>query len=194
VALGGEQDPKMTARLRSSWRRRARSWWREYRWLVVGALGVFALFLGYIGFAKHSAAMGEPRSAIDLFYLTLQLVALESGAVRPPVPWELQVARLLLPAVVAYTAWQALAVILQEQLRRLGLRFLKGHVIVCGLGSKGLLLARRSLRAGDGSSCWNAIGTTRSAARGRRRGRSCSSKTPRRRGRCGRPEYTGPDT
>jgi len=129
-------------RLRSLWRTHVRSRWYDHEWPVVWALALIALGLGYVGFSKHFAALGETRSPADLFYLSVQLFVLESGAVSAPVSWELEVARLLAPGVAVYTAVQALAVIFREQLQLLRVRFLADHAVVCGLGRKGLLLVK----------------------------------------------------
>ncbi|MBC7261270.1 MAG: NAD-binding protein [Chloroflexi bacterium] len=123
--------------------------WYEHQWFVVLGLWLITLCLGYVGFAKHFAALNQVRSPLDLLYLTLQLFPLQSGAVPPPVTWELEVARLLAPTVAAYTAVQALAVIFYEQVQSLRLRVIHDHVVICGLGRMGLLLARGFLRRGD---------------------------------------------
>jgi len=123
--------------------------WSYIEWPVVGCLGIAALVLGYIGFARYWAQLGEVRSPFDLFYLSLQLFVLESGYVQHAVPFELQVARYLAPGVAAYTAVQAFAVIFRDQLEMLRVRFLQNHVVICGLGQKGLLLAQRFCEQGD---------------------------------------------
>lgn len=134
--------PSAPGRQSSGWRRIA-YWWDEYQWSAVGLLALLALALGHVGFARYSIALGEPRSALDVFYLSLQLFTLESGAVHGPVPIELQVARLLAPAVLGYTAVKALLVIFREQLHRYRTRVLRGHVIVCGLGRKGAMIVKQ---------------------------------------------------
>jgi len=108
---------------------------------VIWATGFAAIGLGYVGFEQHALAIDKPSSAGSLLYLTLQLFVLESGAVAWPVPWELELARFMAPAVSAYTATMALALIFKEQLQHLRLRFLRQHVVICGLGRKGLSLA-----------------------------------------------------
>lgn len=123
-------------------RQRIACWWDEYQWSVAGLLALAALVLGYIGFARHSMTLGEPRGALDLFYLSLQLFVLESGAVRGSVPAELQVARLLAPATLGYTAVKALLVIFREQWQLYRIRFLRDHVVVCGLGLKGAVIVK----------------------------------------------------
>jgi len=103
---------------------------------------MLSLLLGYIGFTRYTLAMGHARAPLDNFYLALQLFTLESGAVPGPLPPELQVARLLAPTALAYTAVKALLVVFHEQLQLFRVRFLKDHVIVCGLGRRGALLVR----------------------------------------------------
>ena len=88
--------------------------WRENQWLVVLVFLPLSLVLGYIGFYKFNQVTAGGRSLTDLLYLTLQLTTLESGAVSGPVSWELEVARLLVPLMTAYTAILAVAVIFRK--------------------------------------------------------------------------------
>ena len=133
----------------AAWRRRLAGRWRDIAWPAIGILWSAALILGYIGFARNAAALGQPRSPLDLAYLTLQLIPMNSGAVEPPVPWELNVARLLVPALAAYTLWRAAAVLFREQLAALRLWRWRDHVVICGLSRKGWLLARGFLDRGE---------------------------------------------
>jgi len=121
--------------------------WGDLEWPLVGVLFVVALVLGFIGFLKYFAAAGVLKSRWDLLYLALQLFNLESGSLASgAIPWELQLARLLAPAVTVYTVIKTVAVIFGERFERFRARLYRGHVVICGLGRKGLLLAR-SLRA-----------------------------------------------
>src|SRR3972149_6763076 len=129
-------------RFRTLWWKRMRPLWQEYQWPVVGILGLTSIGLGYIGFSKYFVSLGETRSGWDILYLSLQLLTLESGSIHGPVSWELEVARLLAPTLVAYTAIKALVAIFHEQLQLFCVRFIRDHVVICGLGRKGLLLAR----------------------------------------------------
>ena len=123
--------------------------WRDYQWFLIGGLWLVALSLGYAGFARQAAMHNEPSTRLDWFYLTLQLIPLNSGAVPGPVSWELQVARLLLPALTALAALKALATIFGEQVQMIRLGFMGDHVIICGLGRMGVLLVDQFRARGE---------------------------------------------
>ncbi len=123
-------------------------YWRDYQWQIVLTLLPLSLVLGYIGFYKFNQATEGGRSLTDLLYLTLQLTTLESGAVSGPVSWELEIARLLVPLMTAYTAILAVAVIFRKQLQMVRLWMIRNQVIICGLGEKGWLLANQLKQAG----------------------------------------------
>jgi hypothetical protein len=120
---------------------------QDHQWLLITSLALASTALGFIGFQKYSAATNQPRSLGDIFYLALQLFTLESGSVfGPAVGWELEVARLLAPGIAAIAAVKALALVFREQIQLFRMRFVRGHVVICGLGRKGMRLARH-LRA-----------------------------------------------
>jgi hypothetical protein len=128
--------------------RRLRRIWQDYQWPIVVILLLGSLALGYVGFYRYAAATGRALAPPDILYLTLQLAVFESGAVSGPVSWELEVARWLVPAVTAYTAVLAAASLFRKQLQLIRLRFLRGHVVICGLGEKGSRLADGFCRSG----------------------------------------------
>jgi voltage-gated potassium channel Kch len=125
---------------------RLRIWWETLEWPVVGALAVLTVVLGYLGFHSLYRQMGQPQDLTNLLYLTAQLFVLQSGFVGRSVPLALDIARFLAPALAVYTALNALAVIFRAQLQLVRLRLSRGHIVVCGLGRKGVLLTE-SLRA-----------------------------------------------
>jgi TrkA family protein/RyR domain-containing protein len=132
--------------IRAWLRGRARPFWRDIRWIAIGLAAIAALVLGYIGFDQHAVAAG--RSFGDKLYLSLQLFAIESGNVSSP-SWELEVARFLAPVVAVYAAVSAVATLLREQLQLLRVRLMRQHVVICGLGERGLALARGFNERGD---------------------------------------------
>jgi hypothetical protein len=113
---------------------------------VIAGLAVGTTVLGWFGFSGNMAALDQAGSFWDKLYLSLQLFVLQSGAVPPPVPLELEVARYLAPAITAYATLSTIAVVLREDIARLRARALSDHVIVCGLGRLGASLAK-ALRA-----------------------------------------------
>jgi hypothetical protein len=114
---------------------------QRVQWPLVVAAAAVALVLGYVGFARYFEAVGEQRTFWDILYRDLQLFTIESGSVSGWVPWELQAARFLAPAVTMVTAVAAIAALLSERLSLVRLRFVSDHTVICGLGRKGLLVA-----------------------------------------------------
>jgi len=98
------------------------------------------LILGWNGFRIHLQQENRPADFFDLTFRACQLFFMQAG-VAPPIPWQLNAARYLAPLIAAYTALQALARLFAEQTNSLRLRFLRSHVVVCGLGRKGFTLA-----------------------------------------------------
>ena len=123
--------------------------WLAAEWPTLAACAAAALVLGMIGYSRHFGWAGESRTPFDLVYYSLQLFVLESAPVAAPIPWQLELARWLAPGVSAYTAAQAFALILRDELQWLRIRRLREHVVICGLGVKGLLLATAFRRRGN---------------------------------------------
>lgn len=137
-----------SSRARRIWWTRIRPGWLKIQWPLIWIFALVALVLGYFGFRKHYAAIGEPRSGFDLIYYSLQLFLLESGGVSQPVHWQLEVARFLAPAVTIYTATKAFLALFRDQLVGVRLWFYRGHVVIAGLGQKGFLLTQTFRRSG----------------------------------------------
>jgi voltage-gated potassium channel Kch len=121
---------------------RLRRWLGRYKWLLIGLMWLLAIALGYAGFFKYFTTTGQAHSFWNTLYPTLQLFALQFNIDSSLIGWELQAARFLAPIMAVYTAIQAVASIFQEQIQLLRVRFLKNHIVICGLGRKGYLLSR----------------------------------------------------
>jgi voltage-gated potassium channel Kch len=93
--------------------------------------------------------MNAPSGLLSLVYLSLQLFVLQSGALAPPLSWELEVARFLAPGVAGYTAVRAFAHALRRQLQALRASLYRNHVVIAGLGKRGMLLAEGFYRRGE---------------------------------------------
>lgn len=118
------------------------------RWWVLAALFGAAFVLGWCGFYQHAAEHGVDRSVWDHLYLTLQLFSLESGAAAAPLPWELELARFLAPLVTLGTVILAGLAVFRENLQSFRLGFIRNHVVICGLGDKGLYMTQSFRRRG----------------------------------------------
>lgn len=122
------------------------SFLRRHEWALLGILGLAGLVLGFVGFLEVEGA----RSGWDAFYRDLQLLVLEGGHLEgTPVPWEIEVARLLLPLVAAYAGLKGLAAIFREQTGLLRVRLLPHRVVICGLGERGFIIARSQRERGE---------------------------------------------
>ncbi len=116
---------------------------------MIGLLWVFGLTLGYFGFYEHSRAVGEDLTNLDLIYRSIQLIGIRSGDVEGMLPWQLEISRFLVPLVAGYTAFQALIALFRDQWHQVKVRFIKKHVVICGLGDRGLKLAEEFLGNGN---------------------------------------------
>ena len=112
-------------------------------WASILVLWIFFLCLGYSGWVQYEAMNHQANDIALNIYLTVQLVSMASGAVTQPIPLALDIARFGLPLLTLLTAIQAFFGLFREQVRAIRLSLLRGHVIICGLSRKGLLLATR---------------------------------------------------
>ena len=117
-------------------------------WALTLILWICFLYLGYIGWVQYQWMNHQANDVALDIYLTVQLVSMNSGAVGQPIPLTLNIARFALPVLTLLTAIQALLGFFRDQVRTIQLSLLSGHVIICGLSRKGLLLATRFRRQG----------------------------------------------
>lgn len=114
----------------------------DARLILLFLFGAFSLTLGFFGFQEYYRMTGEPKSVATAFYNALWLFSIEAGNLSSPIPWELELARWLSPAVAMFAVLLGFAVLFRDQVRLIGLGFHRNHVIICGLGQKGLTIAR----------------------------------------------------
>ncbi len=146
---------------------------KNHQWTIIGVFWIITFGLGYVGVLKALPPGKEFRSHWDPFYRALQLFIMEDGMViadyenysneSPPaekednkiaptklsLPREFEIARFLSPIVAASTVVITLFAIFHEKLRGFRLKLTKNHVVICGLGRKGLLLAKECKERGD---------------------------------------------
>jgi hypothetical protein len=119
-----------------------------WRWVAVAALAALAFALGFVGFRQYYLRAGVAKSAWDILYVTLQLFLLDGGAVERPVGAALQVARFLAPVTTAYAIVQAALALFAFQIQKTWLWWRGGHVVICGLGRKGVKLVEELRKKG----------------------------------------------
>ncbi len=118
---------------------------RNSRLFFLVLLAVVTLVLGVLGFHQH-----EPSGTfLDNLYLSLQLFVLQSGAYLENFNWMLEIARFSGAIFSVLAAIEVLAGLFnkQSQLLRIKIAYRK-HVIICGLGGIGPILAERYLSEG----------------------------------------------
>jgi hypothetical protein len=136
--------------LRPLWKMTGPSWWVENRLAVIGFCWLGALTVGLIGVIKQPIAPNMDRSWSDIVYQTLQLPLMQSRIVDKPVNGWLDFARFFAPFMTLVTSLQAAALLLGDRIQGFRLKhFCRRHVIICGLGRKGTLLADEFRDSGE---------------------------------------------
>ncbi len=132
-----------------SQRKRFKILWGEIVVPLLIIIGVVSTILGTIGFQRYFTEMGEAHNFGTSLYSSLGLLKFSGGDLPSPIPWELEVARWLSPVVTMYTVLLGLAAVFRDQIQTLRLRFTSNQVVICGLGQKGLLLAKNFHASGQ---------------------------------------------
>lgn len=109
---------------------------------LLAILGFGLILLGMVGFHQYYSNQAAVYSWFDCFYLSLQLIPMNSGGVSSPVPLQLNIARFALPMLAAYAFFSLIWFAFRDRILTFRLRRLRDHIIVCGLGRKGYFLAR----------------------------------------------------
>lgn len=108
----------------------------DHRWAVVGIMGGSAFILGFIGYSE----LDRSYSPSDVFYLTLQLFVMYCES--PAAGWKLDISRWLAILATMSTAFIAAVALFHEQMKRISLRYVKDHAVICGIGRKGIRLVK----------------------------------------------------
>lgn len=111
------------------------------RWLFVVGLGIVSLALGTLGFLHGKDDHGTPLGILDALYQSMRLFHMHYEHAPHPLPWELQIARFLSPLVLGITLVKGFILVAHGHRHAFLHRAQSGHIVICGLGEKGLQLA-----------------------------------------------------
>lgn len=126
-----------------SGRRRCLTRLARHQWWLLAVLALLAVLLGWYGYWQYYHVALTPAAFASVLYFAVQLASFGSTVGPTHVPWTLTVARFLLPAVVLYAAIRGGLVLFDRQLQAWHAWRMRGHTIVCGLGTTGLFIVRR---------------------------------------------------
>jgi len=101
--------------------------------IMIGISAISIIVLGVTGYAN----LHPDGSLSDQLYKTLGLFTFGFSASTGNIPWQLDVARWLAPALLSYAAVKTILLMLHGQLVLLRIRCLQDHAVVCGLGEYG---------------------------------------------------------
>ena len=123
-------------------RQRLRGFLHDWGWALLVLAGCVTVLVGYIGFSDESIRKHDSEW-IDRVYMSVQLFGLEFPDLERSPPFALQVARLVAPLLVAVALIRVLFALWSDLQRRISVALMRKHVVICGLGERGTLLARR---------------------------------------------------
>ena len=115
----------------------------DYRWhlLIVAGIGAFALgCVGYYKYLKSPAFSDVAYASMQLFFGTTMA--------ETHLPTTLNIARFLAFIVTGWAGVSALGALFADRLRQMRIPWMRGHVVVCGLGYVGSVFVRHLWEAG----------------------------------------------
>lgn len=117
---------------------RVSNWLRAWYWLISIILILISLVLGFVGYREY---LGPQATAFDALYKTFKIAGLGAD-VSGNVPWTLEVSRFATPLLFAHAVFLGLGALFRERYNLARLLWWRNHIVICGLGKKGLLLAK----------------------------------------------------
>jgi len=119
----------------------------QYQWWILGVVTVAAFVLGYIGASELLNEKIPPvhKNFLDPAYISLKDFVLENDE-PAGLPWQLEVARYLAPAVAGWATISALGLLFRDRVQQLKIPWMRGHVVICGLGEHVGIMFLRHLR------------------------------------------------
>ncbi|MGE3840291.1 MAG: NAD-binding protein [Vicinamibacterales bacterium] len=111
-------------------------------WLLIRLSTAFVFLLGWLGFFLYARDNGLHTSPLSAPYSALQLFILHTPHLEGRFNLALEAARWLAPLVFGWATISGAVALFEKELRLLALPRRSGHVVICGLGRRGLELVR----------------------------------------------------
>ena len=118
---------------------------KSFYWILLISLFTFSFIAGILGFKTYFILQGENYDWVRAVYRTLQLFTFEGGDLLGKVPWSLNVVRFTAPITTLMAALMAFLEIFRERWKRMKIAGMKNHVVIIGLGSKGMNILEESM-------------------------------------------------
>jgi TrkA-N domain len=118
-----------------SFGRRVDRYLSDYRWLVLAVASLVAFALGFVGWWQAlRSQLGHNPNVTDAAYWSLNNFFVNSPA-QVNVPWALNIARFLAPAVAGWAGLSALGSLFRDRVQQMRIPLMRDHVVICGLGA-----------------------------------------------------------
>jgi voltage-gated potassium channel Kch len=113
---------------------------RENKWLIILIFGATGFILGWWGYYRHYHDDGWTLT--DITYVTMRLFLINVNEYGTSKYWQLEAGRFILPLVSSYAVVLIVLKLFSEKIKYMKIKRWRNHVVICGLGDKGYLLAR----------------------------------------------------
>jgi hypothetical protein len=108
----------------------------DYSWQILVVAGIGAFALGCVGYWTYLSSQHKGPSLSDVAYASMQLFFGTTMA-ETHLPTTLNIARFLAFIVTGWAGVTAIAALFADRVRQMRIPWMRGHVVVCGLGYKG---------------------------------------------------------
>lgn len=143
-----ESQKNILENIQGAYRTSLRPWLSDKQWYIIVGTGVIVFLIGCLGFYLSFKDTNPPKSLYDIAYFSVQLFALQSGTSAPSMNAAIEFARFAAPTMTIIAFLKFFASLFLDHFKRFWLGFSGGHVIICGLGYIGPVIADNFYRSG----------------------------------------------
>jgi hypothetical protein len=121
----------------------------DYSWQILVVAGIGSFALGCVGYWTYLSSQHKGPTFSDVAYASMQLF-FGTTMSETHLPTTLNIARFLAFIVTGWAGVTAIAALFADRVRQMRIPWMRGHVVVCGLGYKGSAFVEhlRDARAG----------------------------------------------